>query len=329
VDLDAFTLVHAPQWRRLDALVSQRRLSGAEVDELVDLYGQAATHLSTVRSTAADPVLLSRLSDTVVRARSRITGARETSWRDVARFFTASLPAAFYRVRWWTLGVAAGVVLLAVGVGLWVALSPDGLASMGPESQREDYVNHAFADYYHPGAGFASMVWTNNAWISAQCVAFGVTGVWPVWAMVQNAVNIGSVGGLMAAYGHLGMFFQLIAPHGMLELTSVFVAGGAGLKTFWTVVSPGPRPRSVALAEVGRSLITLSLGLAMTLALSGAVEGFVTGSSLPWGVKIGIGAAVLALVVAYVAILGRRAVRAGHTGDLSEHEAGYTLVYAG
>lgn len=328
MDLDAYTLVHSHEWERLDQLASRRRLSGTEADELVELYQVVATHLSTIRSTAADPSVVSRLSDSLVRARSRITGAREPSFRDLGTFFAVSLPAALYRVRWWTLGVAAAVVLVGVGVGIWVATTPEGLAFVGTPAEREQYVDQAFADYYHPGAGFASMVWTNNAWIAAQCVAFGITGLWPAWAMLQNAINVGAVGGLMAAYGELGLFFRLISPHGLLELTSVFVAGGAGLKTFWTMVAPGGRPRSQALAAEGRSLITLAIGLTLTLALSGAVEGFVTGSSLPWAVKIACGAAALGLVVAYVAVFGRRAAQAGRTGDLDEPEAGYALAYA-
>ena len=72
----------------------------------------------------------------------------------------------------WTLAVVGLVA------GIWVATTPEGLASMGPPSVQENYVNEAFASYYDPGASFAAMVWTNNAWISAQAVALGITGVW-------------------------------------------------------------------------------------------------------------------------------------------------------
>ncbi len=62
MDLDAFTDVHRAQWDRLETLTSRRTLDGAEADELVRLYQAVATHLSTVRSVAPDPVLISRLS---------------------------------------------------------------------------------------------------------------------------------------------------------------------------------------------------------------------------------------------------------------------------
>lgn len=329
MDLDAFTAVHSPEWDRLKELSRRRHLDGAEADELVRLYQAVATHLSTVRSAAPDPVMVTRLSDLLARARTRIAGAHEPAWSDVVRFATVSVPAALYRVRWWTLGVTIAFLAVAVVAGIHVATAPGALDAMGPPSAREQYVSEAFASYYDPGASFAAMVWTNNAWITAQCIAFGITGVWPVMVLAQNAVQIGATGGMMAAYGELDVFLQLIAPHGLLELTAVFVAGGAGLKIFWSMIDPGPRRRAVALAQEGRALITVVVGIAGALALSGLVEGFVTGSSLPWWLKIVIGAIALAAFWTYVLVLGRRAVAAGQTGDLDADRAGEVLPTAG
>jgi uncharacterized membrane protein SpoIIM required for sporulation len=328
VDLDAFTTVRGPAWVRLDELTRLRRLTGAEADELVRLYQAVATDLSTVRSSAPDPEVVSRLSQLLARARSLLAGAHEPAWRDAARFVGVSLPAALYRLRWWTHAVTFVCLVLAVAAGAWVATQPDALAAMGTPSERQEYVDNAFASYYEPGAGFAGMVWTNNAWIAAQTIGLGITGIGPVFVLVQNAVMVGATGGMMAAHDSLDVFLQLIAPHGLLELTAIFVSGAAGLRLFWTLVDPGPRTRSRALAEEGRALFTVALGLVGVLAVSGLVEGFVTGSALPWPVKIVIGAIALAAFWVYVYVLGRRAVAEGATGDLTADEAGYSLAVA-
>ena len=68
--------------------------------------------------------------------------------------------------------------------------------------------------------------------------------------------------------------------------------------------------------------MTVAAGLVLVLAVSGVVEGFVTPSALPHWLRLGIGAAVLAAYWAYTLVLGRRAVRAGATGDLESHDAG-------
>ena len=329
MDLDAFSAVRGAQWARLDELARRRRLTGAESDELVRLYQSVATDLSTVRSSAPDPATVSRLSDLLGRARAAIAGAHEPAWADVTRFVVVSLPAALYRLRWWTLAVTASCVVLAVIAGWWVATQPDALAAMGTPSERDEYVNEAFAQYYDPSAGFAAMVWTNNAWITAQCVGLGISGVWPLFVLVNNAVQVGATGGMMAEAGQLDVFLSLIAPHGLLELTAVFVAGAAGLRIFWTWVDPGHRPRLRAIAEEGRALFTVAIGLVGVLAVSGLIEGFLTGSTLPWAVKIAVGLLALAGFWTYTVVLGRRAVAAGETGDLDADRAGQSLPVVG
>lgn len=329
MDLDAYTAARTPTWQRLDELSRRRDLTGAEADELVALYQATATDLSAVRSAAPDPETVTRLSQVLARARSRLAGTHAPSWSDVSSFVVLRLPSALYRVRWWTVGVMTAFVAVAVATGVLVAVSPDALALMGTPSEQREYVEHAFAEYYEPGAGFAVTVWTNNAWIAAQCVGTGITGVLPAYVLFTNAVGVGAAGGLMAAHGRLDVFLQLIAPHGLLELTAVFVAGAAGLRLFWTWVDPGPRTRGRALAQEGRALFTVAIGLVGVLAVSGVVEGFVTGSALPWPVKVAVGVVVLAAFWAYVLVLGRRAVAAGHTGDLDADRAGYSVATAG
>ncbi|MCC2335656.1 stage II sporulation protein M [Cellulomonas wangsupingiae] len=329
MDLDAYTRARTPTWQRLDVLSRRRRLTGAEADELVALYQATATDLSAVRSAAPDPETVTRLSQVLARARARLAGTHAPSLSDVTSFVVLRLPAALYRIRWWTVAVTAAFLAVGIATGVFVATSPDALSLMGTPSEQQEYVDHAFAEYYAPGAGFAAMVWTNNAWIAALCVGTGITGVVPAYVLLTNAVNVGAAGGLMAAHGRLDVFLQLIAPHGLMELTAIFVAGAAGLRLFWTWVDPGPRTRGRALAQEGRALFTVALGLVGVLAVSGLVEGFVTGSALPWPVKVAIGAVVLAAFWTYVLVLGRRAVRAGHTGDLDADRAGYSVATAG
>ena len=91
MDTDAFIAVHRPQWDRLEELTRARTLDAGGIDELLALYQEVSTHLSTVRSTVPDPALISRLSLLVHRARLRITGARIPLWKHARTFFWADL----------------------------------------------------------------------------------------------------------------------------------------------------------------------------------------------------------------------------------------------
>jgi uncharacterized membrane protein SpoIIM required for sporulation len=332
VDLDAFVAAHRPEWNRLDALIRRRgKLTGAEADELVTLYRRASTHLSTIRSAAPDPTMLARLSRLVSRARTSVAGSSDPGWGEVLGFFTEGFPAAVYRSRhWW---VTVGLVFVAVSavLGWWVAGAPQVQASIGAPEEIRQLVEQDFEDYYsaHPAASFAAQVWTNNAWVAAGALILGVAIV-PVGVILWlNALNVGIAGGLMAAHGRADIFFGLITPHGLLELTAVFVAAGAGLRLGWAWVDPGRRPRTEVLAERGRAAVGMAIGLTGVLLISGLIEAFVTPSGLPTWARIAIGVLAWAAFIAYVWTYGRRAALAGDEGDLTMADRGDVVPAAG
>lgn len=320
VDIDAFVTAHRPTWDRLDHLVRRRSsLTGAEVDELVDLYQRVSTHLSIVRSSTADAMLAGRLSALVARARSAVTGAHSPAWRELGRFFTVSFPVVAYRARWWWLATSAAFVAVAWVLGAWVAGDPQVQATIASPEEITQLVEHDFADYYseNPAASFASRVWINNAWISLQAIVYAILLGLPIpWILWQNAANVGISGGLMASRDKLDIFFGLITPHGLLELTAVFLAAAVGMRLGWTVIAPGHRRRLEVLAEQGRAVMAVALGLIVVLFVSGLIEAFVTPSGLPTAVRVGIGVLAEVVFLAYVVAFGRRAARRGETGDL-------------
>ena len=318
MDLDAYVLAHADDWLRLDALVRRRRLSGPEADELVDLYQQVATHLSVVRTSVPDPALVAYLSSLLARARGRIVGTRTTSWRAVGRFLTERFPAALYRLRWWWLGcLAANVAVIAVMI-VWLLANPAVEQSLLSPAEVQQLVEVDFEGYYseHAASHFAAQVWVNNAWVTALCLALGVLGLPVVYLLFTNIANLAVIGAIMHRHEHGQHFWGLLLPHGLLELTAVFVAGGVGLRLFWAWVDPGGLPRSQSLAREGRTAGTVALGLVVVLLVSGVIEGFVTPSGLPTWARVGVGVLAEAAFLAYVFVLGRAAAGRGHTGDV-------------
>ena len=331
MDLDAYVGDRHDAWRRLDVLVAQRRLTGAESDELLRLYTEVATDLSTVRSVNPDPGLIRYLSSLLSRARIHTAGARSGSWSALGRFLAVTFPAALYRLRLWWIGVLVANVAFAFAVGWYAFTHPEVYTSQLTPGQIEAYVGTDFENYYseYPHGEFATLVWTNNAWVAAQAIAFGVLGAPVVYVLFMNMVNVGVAGALMAAHDRLDLFFGLILPHGMLELTAIFVAGGVGLRLFWSWVDPGPLTRARSFAREGRTAIAVALGLVLVLLVSGVIEGFVTPSGLPTWARITVGVVAEAAFLAYVFVLGRRAVLAGETGDIGAAERGDYAPAAG
>ncbi|TAL44188.1 MAG: stage II sporulation protein M [Salinibacterium sp.] len=331
MDLDAYSAAHREEWDRLAQLSSKRQITGAESDELIDRYQSGASQLSAIKSTVGTTAQGERLSLWLSRSRLRFTGTSANVLSQLPRFFGAQLPAAMYRIRWLTLAIALATVIPTLIFGWWASEHPAVLANFGDADFRKHIAEHDFVDYYsnYSGTSFTSEVWTHNAFLSAMCIALGIIGLAVPYLLLTNAQNIGYMGAIMGEYHHLDIFFLYIAPHGQLELYSVFMAGAAGMRIFWAWIAPGPRTRVAALAEEGRALFTIAVGVTITLFMSGMIEGFVTRQPWPWPIKIGIGTVALTIVLVYQWVIGGRAARAGETGDLEEFEAGARQLAAG
>src|SRR5437763_1692413 len=326
MDVDTFLATNQASWDRLDGLVRRSsrkvdRLPPAELEELVALYQRTATHLSYARTTYRDPALTATLSSLVARAGAVVYGSRPRTLRALGQFFAVTFPAAVWYSRRFVAVSAALLLVPAFAVGLWVASSPRAVEATGPKAVREAYVNQDFEQYYRsaPASEFASQVFTNNVQVSIYAFAAGILLCLPTALILMvNGANVGVAGGLFASVGQQAKFWGLILPHGLLELTAVFIAGGAGLRLGWTLIDPGDRTRRAALAEEGRRALAIVAGLVVVFAAAGTIAGFVTGSSLPtWG-RVGIGALGEAVLLTWLVVRGRAAAAAGLTGALGE-----------
>jgi uncharacterized membrane protein SpoIIM required for sporulation len=326
MDVDTFLATNQASWDRLSWLVRRAgrkvgRLSPAELEELVVLYQRTATHLSYARTTYRDPALTATLSSLVARAGAVVYGSRPRTLRALGRFFADTFPAAVWYSRRFIVVSAALLLVPAFAVGLWVANSPRAVEATGPKAVREAYVNQDFEQYYKsaPASEFASHVFTNNVQVSIYAFAAGIAFCLPTaFILMFNGANVGVAGGLFASVGQQLKFWGLILPHGLLELTAVFIAGGAGLRLGWTLIDPGDRTRLAGLAEEGRRALAIVAGLVVVFAAAGTIEGFVTGSSLPTWARVGVGALGETVLLTWLVVRGRAAAARGLTGAYGE-----------
>ncbi|BBH69519.1 membrane protein [Actinoplanes sp. OR16] len=323
MDLDAYVLDRAGEWDRMEQLARRRRLSAAEADELVMLYQRAATHLSVLRRRSPDPVVLADLSRQLMAGRAAINRGQGFVWRSIPRFFLRTFPAQLYAARhWW---ITLGILLMIAGSTLtwYINAYPQVLAPFLSEQQITDLVGGDFVGYYsqYRPQNFAGQVWTNNAVLTAQCIAAGVL-ILPVFYLLGvNLLNISITGGVLFGNGAGGTFLTYLAPHGLLELTCVFIGAAVGLRIGWAWIAPGPsRTRRQALTDRARSGMLIAVGLVPVLAIAGALEAYLTPSTLPPAARIGLGAVVWLAFLAYALLLGRAAQARGVPDDSARYE---------
>jgi uncharacterized membrane protein SpoIIM required for sporulation len=336
VDIDLFIARNAPVWTRLSELTSQARLglgrlAPSEIDELVVLYQRVSAHLSHARTAYRDPALTMRLTTLVTQASGVIYRGRSRPGNAITEFFAWRFPAAVYQSGRFIAVSAALLLVPALIMGFWLGTSDAARDVAAPEAVRQAYIEENFESYYSSDSAtnFATQVTVNNIQVALVAFASGVlAGIPTVFTLVLNGVNIGMAGGLFADAGQLDRFFGLILPHGLLELTAVVIAGGAGLRVGWAVVAPGDRSRSEALGSEARRAVLIALGLMVAFVVAGFIEGFVTGRGVPTALRIAIGITAELAFLLWIVVQGRAATARGLTGEMGELDRGWDELAA-
>ncbi len=284
-------------WQELRRLVDEarsrpERLGPDRVRRLGSLYRAAAADLSLARrSFPHDPVVV-RLETLVGRARHLVYDA-EPRRPSLVRFFTT---------RYWRLlaerpallAVSAVLLLLpALPAVLWALRDPAAARGLVPEAflwVAEPQPEGTDLGLSAAGlAGFSAFVFTNNLLVALRTFAGGVVwGLPAAFVLVVNGAILGGVVGLALEAGNGRLLVEAVMAHGLLELSCVVVAGAAGFRVGWALVSPGRRTRRQALVEEARAAVQIALGTAPWLLVAGLVEGYVS--------RTGVGSGAVTLI---------------------------------
>jgi uncharacterized membrane protein SpoIIM required for sporulation len=312
-----FVSAAKPRWDRLESLVAQidrhgiRSLDSARIDELALDYRAVTSDLALARGRAYDPALVAYLNRLGAHAHAYVyLGTSRTGWSAVRKFLTGTFPREFRRSRLPIATCAALTIVCAAIAYTAVLREPANAYALLPPgeipavSQALHDTNFGFDRAFAPL--MSSEIITNNIRVAAVAFAGGMTcGVLTLWIVLQNGLMLGGVGALFARANFGLDFWATIAPHGVIELSAIQVAGGAGLLLAAAIVAPGRVRRVDALVRNARRAGTLVLGTAAMLVVAGTIEGFVSPQRLSPELRIGIGALTAVALVLYFGLAGR------------------------
>ena len=277
-------------------------LDNRELQELGLLYRQTASDLSVVLEDKTSVQLASYLNQLLGRSHNLLYMGRRPKASAIWNFYSRTYPRLFRET--WRPTLLATVVFAAGAIAGWVVTIHDpGFAHriLGPEMmdtiQRREMWTHSVVAM-KPVA--ASGITTNNLTVSFTIFALGITAIGTLWMLVLNGLLLGVVG---AATWHAGMALALwsfVAPHGVLELPAIFIAGGGGLEIARGLFFPGTLPRHESLARAGGRAARLLLGSIPMLLVAGAIEGFFSATSSPLVMKFSLAAVLFALLLMWL-----------------------------
>jgi uncharacterized membrane protein SpoIIM required for sporulation len=298
-----------PYWDRLALMIEKagrrglRVLTYAELSELSLLYRQIAADLAVVREDPLSRPWAGYLNQLLARAHNLIYMGRTVRPRFILAFYGSEFPRLF-RETWKYTALAVMLFIAGALAGFLATLADPALQRffLGPEMSatidRREMWTHSVVTV-KPLASSAIM--TNNLTVSFTMFAAGIlAGVGTVYLLAMNGVMLGVIG---AACWQAGMSLQLwsfVAPHGILELPAIFIAGGGGLLLGRGLLFPGEMPRRESVAYYGGQGVRLALGIIPLLVVAGVLEGFFSPSSLPAAAKFACSAAAGGLLVLYL-----------------------------
>jgi uncharacterized membrane protein SpoIIM required for sporulation len=319
MDERSFVRKRGAAWERLETLLARtarnglRGLPAGELFELGRLYRWTTSDLAYAQGHGFDPQLVHYLNRLVARAHAQVYGATVESGRArIGRFFACTFPQEFRRSwRYVALCIALTILWAAAAYGI-VAHDPSNAYALLPESVVPAQITKSlhdsnFAFTPHASAAMSSLIITNNVRVAILTFAAGIVtlGAGTIYLIVFNAVMLGALGALFARAGFGPDFWATVAPHGVIELTSIQIAGAAGLLIAAGVLFPGRLPRRDAVAENGRRAGVLVAGVAAMLCVAGIIEGFFSPLRFPADVRAGVGVATAVLLIAYFGFAGR------------------------
>ena len=267
-------------WKDLEALLDNKNNSFSNIERLTSLYRIVSGHLNYARYHYRGSQLCDYLEGLTSRAHNMIYAHAEP--RKPLRYFSHTLPLtlrANARVIWISAAVFLCAALLSYVIGILEpqyidAFLPEGSKGVTADQLRTD---ESDLDDQIPSAVFSNLIMVNNIYVAALAFALGITfGVGTVYVLVMNGFLLGALASLFAGFGKSLFFWSLILPHGILELTAIFIAGGAGLRIGYSLIRPGAYRRKDALITAARSSINL-MGLVVILLIVAAfIEGYFT-----------------------------------------------------
>ncbi|NCO41432.1 MAG: hypothetical protein COZ06_32365 [Armatimonadetes bacterium CG_4_10_14_3_um_filter_66_18] len=314
---------------RLLDKIDQRGLKALDDEELLELgrsYRRAGSALSRARTLGLASAETERLNRLVGRAYGQLYVGEPRPRGTVTTFFLREFPRTVQANRGFFL---AALGLFLAGGLLGGALTnaepnlPDVIfgpgAAEGLESVAERYagVHNWLPEETRPLA--SSLIMTNNLRVSFLAFATGVFfGLGTLYVLLTNGLVLGAAAAVVHNRGVDANFWAFVAPHGVLELTAIFLAGAAGLRLGDALLRPGPYGRLDSLRLAGREAVKLIMGLVAMLVIAAPIEAFLSPvPELPAALKFQFAAVVGVAEYAYLFLVGRGDKAASASGQIN------------
>ncbi len=313
--IDRFINERKTAWEQLEQLLHRLdqmtlgRLHREEVRELGRIYRRTASDLAIARAESRDPRLINYLNSLVIRAHGRIYRADAQGGRRIRNFFARDFPMTFRRT-WRYTATAFGVFLVFSTIAfVGTRIDPDfsEFAGISPFFREIVIKNktHWWEDLNEANQIGSSQIFTNNIRVTFYAFALGAMfGIGTLYVLAFNGAMFGALLELTYRAGFGNALLTFVVGHGVIELSCIFIAGGAGLLIGTALLMPGNLTRGDALKSRGIEAVRLIVGCIPLLVMAGIIEGFISPAPINPAIKFAIGGITGLALYSYLLVAG-------------------------
>ncbi|MGB1252978.1 MAG: stage II sporulation protein M, partial [Candidatus Promineifilaceae bacterium] len=288
-------------WEELSSLLEQSdtRYSTSQVTQIGRLYRATSSDLALAQRDFPYHDVTHYLNQLVARSHAVVYRSQPFTLQQIRYFLTHLIPQTYRANACFILIASLLLFLPAIYAGIDTWLNPDNARLYIPVAGQGiiEEVEEKAPWFYFEGEDqpiASAMITTNNIRVSILAFAGGMTaGIYTLFVMIQNGFMLGSLLGL-ASYHEFFDLWNFVIAHGVIELSVIGIAGGAGLVLTNAMLNPGKLSRVDAIYLAGRQALILLIGAALMLIVAGLIEGFISPREflpppIKWGVGIGSG----------------------------------------
>ncbi|GAE29697.1 stage II sporulation protein M [Alkalihalobacillus hemicellulosilyticus] len=313
MNIKQFTQQHREDWNNLEQLIStlqknhKSRTGSQHIHDFHHTYQKVAQHLSYSQTNFPSTDVTFYLNGLVAKAHNLLYRDQLSSWKQISYFLSTKFVHLLFDQ--WKFVLVAMLLFTLGAIGSFFAVMQDELSlyTVLPAELAKafDPTQVGAAEGTVNAPVMSAEIMVNNIQVAILAFAGGITfGLLTVYILIYNGIIIGAIAALFWHYGNSYEFWAYIVPHGIVELTAIFIAGGAGLLMGYRLFVPGHYSRAYQLKENAKRSVQLLLGTIPLFVIAGVIEGYITPAGVSLEVKYAI-ALITTIGLILYALIGK------------------------
>lgn len=307
-------------WKAFETLLVKMEGSGPtkmtakELRQYLNLFQRISHHLAYAKTHYPDSDLVTYLNALLARGHNHIYVTKKGGMKQIFHYLKYGYPSHINELKYYVLASTLVFMFGALISFIMTYVNESNAGYFLPDYliNNINYDMDSSVDWNYPLV--SSQIMVNNILVSLKAFVYGITlGIGTFYILLQNGFILGSLTGLIYLKGNPHIYWSLILPHGVLELTAIFISGACGFILAKSLLIPGKYSRKHAIIKGAKEATSLIMGVVFMLAIAGVIEGFFTPLAISPYIKHLFSFASFLLIIIY---LCRLSVRRPHSSTV-------------